>query len=172
MKLEPTASDADVAELQVRLRSLTVDQARLEALTTDAARPKFPSKFMESYPELVRQARTRFNVRRRRHVGEVLRQKQAVAQRKQEITEINTRIRGSQANFKLVNEQIRISDELMKDSLTNRFQHLDLLKESRKLRGSIDTDRASLQRARLALSEADAELDNIQKSSSQLPLSF
>ena len=161
MKLEPTASDADVAELQVRLRSLTVDQARLEALTTDAARPKFPSKLVESYPELVRQARTRFNVRRRRHVGEVLRQKQAVAQRKQEITEINTRIRGSQANFKLVNEQIRISDELLKDSLTNRFQHLDLLKESRKLRGSIETDRASLQRAKLALSEAGAELDNI-----------
>jgi adhesin transport system membrane fusion protein len=116
---------------------------------------------MESYPELVRQARTRFNVRRRRHVGEVLRQKQAVAQRKQEITEINTRIRGSQANFKLVNEQIRISDELLKDSLTNRFQHLDLLKESQKLRGSIETDRASLQRAKLALSEARAELDNI-----------
>jgi len=161
MKLEPTASDADVAELQVRLRSLTVDQARLEALTTNAARPKFPSKLIGSYPALVRQARTRFDVRRRRHVGEVLRQKQAVAQRKQEITEINTRIRGSQANFKLVNEQIRISDELLKDSLTNRFQHLDLLKESRKLRGSIETDRASLQRAKLALSEARAELDNI-----------
>ena len=161
MKLEPTASDADVAELQVRLRSLTVDQARLEALTTDAARPNFPSTLMESYPELVRQARTRFNVRRRRHAGEVLRQKQAVAQRKQEITEINTRIRVSQAGLKLVNEQIRISDELLKDSLTNRFQHLDLLKESRKLRGSIETDRASLQRAKLALSEAGVELKNI-----------
>ena len=161
MKLEPTASDADVAELQVRLRSHSVDQARLEALTTGAVRPVFPSGLMESHPELVRQARTRFNVRRRRHAGEVLRQKQAVAQRKQEITEINTRIRGSQANFKLVNEQIRISDELMKDSLTNRFQHLDLLKESRKLRGSIETDRASLQRAKLALGEAAAELENI-----------
>ena len=161
MKLEPTASDADVAELQVRLRSLSVDQARLEALTTKAARPVFQDELMKSHPELVRQARTRFNVRRRLHAGEVLRQKQAVAQRKQEITEINTRIRGSQANLKLVNEQIRISNELMKDSLTNRFQHLDLLKESEKLSGSIETDRASLKRAKLALSEAAAELNNV-----------
>lgn len=161
MKLEPTASDADVAELLVRLRALSVDMARLEAMTTGAERPQFPSELMQTHPELIRQAKTRFNVRKRRHMGEVLRQEQAVAQRKQEITEIQTRIRGASANLKLVNEQIKISEELMKDNLTNRFQHLDLLKESRQLRGSIDTDRAGLQRAKLALSEAQAELVNI-----------
>jgi len=161
MKLEPTASDADVAELRVRLRSLAVDRARLEALTRNAVRPTFPAELKSDYPELVRQAKTRFDVRRRRHVGEVLRQEQAVAQRKQEITEINTRIGSSQQSLRLVNEQIKISEELMKDNLTNRFQHLDLLKESRRLRGSIDTDRASLQRAKLALGEAQAELHNI-----------
>jgi len=161
MKLEPTASDADVAELRVRLRALSADKARLEALTTGASQPVFPPVLMKSHPELTRQAQTRFNVRRRRHAGEVLRQEQAVAQRKQEIIEINTRIRSSGQSLKLVNEQIGISEALMKDKLTNRFQHLDLLKESRQLRGGIDTDRASLVRAKLALGEAGAELENI-----------
>ena len=161
MKLVPTASDADVAELQVRLRSLMADRARLIALTTGASHPTFPQALINSHPALVRQAKTRFKVRRRRHVGEVLRQEQAVAQRKQEITEINTRIHSSGQSLKLVNEQVKISEALMKDNLSNRFQHLDLLKESRQLRGAIDTDRASLKRAKLALSEAHAELENI-----------
>ncbi|MEK9726072.1 MAG: HlyD family type I secretion periplasmic adaptor subunit, partial [Rhodospirillaceae bacterium] len=162
MKLEPTASDADVAELRVRLRALRIDQARLEALASGAAQPTFPADLASSHPELVSQAKTRFNVRRRRHVGEVLRQEQAIAQRKQEITEILTRIGSAQQSLKLVDEQIGISNELMKDNLTNRFQHLDLLKEARNLRGSIETNRASLERAKLALGEAQAELENIQ----------
>lgn len=162
MKLEPTSSDADVSELQVRLRSLNVDLSRLVALTEGKDKPTFPPELMISHPLLVKQAITRFDVRRRRHRGEVQRQREAVAQRGQEIKEISTRINSSRQSLKLVNEQIKISEELMKDALTNRFQHLDLLKESRRLKGGVETDRASLERAKSALSEARAELANIQ----------
>ena len=161
MKLEPTASDADVAELKVRLRSLVLDEARLEALASNAEKPDFPPELVTSHPKLVRQARTSFNIGRRRHLGEIVRQKQAVAQRKQEITEINTRIRSAKAELKPVIEKFNLSKELMKDSLSTQFQHKDLEIRAIQLKGSIETDQASLKRAKLALKEAQAELKNI-----------
>ena len=117
MKLEPTASDADVSELQVRLRSLILDEARLEALASGAEKPNFSSELVKSHPKLVSQARTSFNIGRRRHSGEIVRQKQAIAQRKQEIIEISTRIRSAKAEQKPVIEKFNLSKELMKDSL-------------------------------------------------------
>ena len=161
MTLEPTSSQADVSELRVRLRSLRADLARLEGLTENVEMPVFPPDLVASHPILVKQAKTRFKVRRRRHLGEVRRQEQAIIQRQQEIIEIDTRVRSSRQSLKLVREQIGISNELLKDNLTNRFKHLDLLKEARRLSGGIETDLAGYARAKSALAEARAELDNI-----------
>ena len=161
MKLEPTASGADVSELQVRLRSLRADQARLEAMISGAKQPIFPVDLVKAHPELVRQSEIRFKVLSRRHDGEVVRQQQAVAQRKQEITEIQTRVRSARAELKPVLEKFKLSKELMKDSLNTKFQVKDLEIRAIQLRGAIDTDQASLKRARLALREAEAELKNI-----------
>ena len=161
MKLEPTASDADVSELRVRLRSLILDEARLEALAINADKPDFPPELVNSHPKLVRQAKKSFNIGRRRHLGEIVRQEQAMAQRKQEITEISTRIRSAKAELKPVIEKFNLSKELMKDSLSTQFQHKDLEIRAIQLKGSIETDQASLKRAKLALREAQAELKNI-----------
>ena len=161
MKLEPTASDADVSELQVRLRSLILDEARLQALANGAEKPNFTSELVKTHPKLVSQARTSFNIGRRRHSGEIVRQKQAVAQRKQEIIEISTRIRSAKAELEPVIEKFNLSKELMKDSLSTQFQHKDLEIRAIQLKGSIETDQASLKRAKLALREAQAELKNI-----------
>ncbi len=159
--LEPTVSGADVAELGVRLRSLESDIAQLEALAKGLPAAKFSDQLKSEYPDLVKQAQRRFETRKKRHENELRRQDQAVIQRRQEINEISTRINGSRNSLKLVNEQIGISEELLKDNLTNRFRHLDLLKEARRLRSSVDTDLASLARAKSALSESEAELNSI-----------
>jgi len=159
--LEPTSSGADVAELRVRLTSLESDIAQLDALASGAAAPKFSALLNKEYPDLVRHALKRFQTRKKRHENELRKQEQAIIQRQQEINEISTRISGSGSSLKLVNEQVKISEELLKDNLTNRFRHLDLLKEARRLRSSVETDRASLARARSVLNESKAELNSI-----------
>ena len=97
-----------------------------------------------------------------RHKSEITRQQAAIVQRENEITEISTRIQNQRNSLKLVKEQIAISEDLMRDNLTNRFKHLDLLKEGRELEGGIAADKAGLTRARSALREAKAELQNIE----------
>jgi adhesin transport system membrane fusion protein len=160
--LEPTQSGADVGELRVRLRALKLDEARIVALIKGADQPDVPAELAEAFSERVKQSRQQFNAQMARHQSEVARQRETIIQREQEIAEISSRIANQRQRLKLLKEQIAISEDLMRDNLTNRFKHLDLLKEGRQLEGGIETDTASLGRAGAALKEAKAQLVNIQ----------
>ena len=61
-------------------------------------------------------------------------------------------------------EQIKISEELLKDDLTNRMLHLNLLKEESALRGRIAENTSAKRRIEASLTEAQARLDNINRS--------
>ena len=76
-----------------------------------------------------------------------------INQREQEIHEANAEIREIEARLKnnrnslvLINEQVAISEDLLKDDLTNRYNHLNLLKESNLLKSRIEEDMAVLSR--------------------------
>lgn len=162
--LEPTASSADVGELKERLVSLKFDMARLEGLIGGAKELTLPEGLEAERPDLAREARSRFANDRQSHQANVNAQLAAIRQRQQEVREIQTRIKSSQSELKLVREQVKISEGLLKRDLTNRFLHLNLLKEQDKLQGSIATDRASVKRLASAAHEAQAELESIRSS--------
>lgn len=82
-------------------------------------------------------------------------------QRRQDIHEIAARDENNKATLALLEEQISISDELLKDDLTNRYNHLTLLQNASQLRGRIAEDGAALERARSALKEAQSQLAGI-----------
>lgn len=165
--LEPTASGADVGELKVRLTSLRVEIARLEALTSNAEEPTFDPDLIKNHPELVNQTRKRFHAQRTSLEGRIAKQRQTIEQRNYEINEINARIENGRKNLKLLEEQVTISNELLAEDLTNRYTHLDLLKEESRIRGGVSVDRAALERARSALREAKAELENLTNTSNE-----
>ena len=159
--LEPTVSGAEVAELQIRLRALETDIAQFEALAAGADQPAFSDMLLAEHPQLAEQARDRFRTRLAKHNNDIAKQEQTIAQRRQQIAEIAGRIEGGEKGLALVDEQISMSEVLLKKSLINRFKHLDLLKEGRALRNQVEGDRSQLGRAKTALAEAEAELDRI-----------
>lgn len=161
--LEPTASGADVAELRIRLTSLIADVARLDALSKQLPAPIFPDDFVRNYPDKARQVQQRFESQSRRHESELRRQEETIVQRQQEIREIISRIESSRQSLKLLHEQIQISEALLVDNITNRFQHLDLLKERQRLQGGIESDSANLEKTKAGLLEARAELEKIRR---------
>ncbi|MBF0251982.1 MAG: hypothetical protein HQL35_15285, partial [Alphaproteobacteria bacterium] len=85
--LEQTFSGADVAELRVRLNSLTVDIKRLEAEAAERPELSFDAETQEQFPELVMQAIERFDARRNSRENKILSQQQSIQQRKDEINE-------------------------------------------------------------------------------------
>ena len=154
--LAPTSSFADVSELEVRLNSLRVDIARFEALLKGEKKPTFDEDLVRDHPQLVAQAQQAFDVAMRRHLDEIDRQRQTVLQKTHAIEELKTRTRNRQRNLGIIREQVKISESLLADNLTNRYKHLDLLKELSTIEGSIEEDRATLVTAEATLNEAVA----------------
>jgi len=164
MSLEPTASDADVAELQVRITSLTADVARLDAEARGVKAPIFPKRLLETHTRLVEETMALFNTRVQRIGNQLAGQREKISQQQNKMAEYRNRIKNNRAKLRLIVEQIGISNELMKDQLTNRMQHLNLLKESTSLKGQTADDRAGLRQAETAMKGAKNKLEAIRHS--------
>ena len=162
--LETTASDADVQELRVRTNSLRAEIARLEAEASGSIAPDFPEDLVKQEPALVAQTLDTFRTRRGRLESLLAQAREQMVQREQEIKEIGSRIETDRAALVFSREQIKISEELLKDDLTNRMLHLNLLKEESSLRGRIEENNSARRRIEAALTEARARLDNVNRS--------
>lgn len=177
IELEATASDSTLEELNVRIASLQVRVARLEAealwFTTDVEdKPIEPYSVPFTVPtelenissSLLEQASDLYEARRERVVNDISTQLEQIKQRQQDIHEITARIRNQRQNLKYVREQIAISEELLKDKLTTRYKHLGFLKEESALVSKIEEDNAALARTRSKLTNARQELDQVANS--------
>ena len=160
--LEPTASGADVGELQVRLNSLRVTISTLEAEAKGIKKPVFPKDLANSQPLLLKQALEQFEKRKKQKQSDVTSFKEVVLQRRQNIKETSARLKNQKRSLSLLKEQVKISEDLFKDAITSRYTHLTLLRDLSRVQGKIDEDIAALQRNKSALNEAQAKLENIQ----------
>jgi adhesin transport system membrane fusion protein len=165
--LESTATGADVGELKTRIVGLKIEITRLQAAASNAPKPAFPADLIKSHPRLIREAKQLFESSKRRLDDEFAGQRAIMDQRKQDIQEATARIKNQRNSMKLLKEQIAISDDLLKEQLTNRYKHLDLLKELARLTGSIEEDKVALQRAGSALKQASANRDSIRSKFSE-----
>ncbi len=159
--LEPTTSGADVGELQVRLTFLRIEIARLEAQTQGLDKIRFDADLTTNHGDQARQAEAFFKARRATHKNQMAKQKLVISQHSHEINEINARIKNNKENLVLVQEQVAISEVLLKKDLTNRYTHLDLLKEKSKLSGAVEEDASALNRAKAAVNESKATLQDL-----------
>ncbi|MET0015471.1 MAG: HlyD family type I secretion periplasmic adaptor subunit [Sedimenticola sp.] len=159
--LEAISSGADVDEIQVRMDALKVEIARLITESELQDTLSFPDNLAVDRPELKRQAQSLFKINRSKYLGDLQTQSELIAQRKQDIREISVKLRNSRKNLKLIKEQIKISEDLLKDQLTNRYNHLSLLREAGELRSDIEEAGAALGRAQAALKEAENERKSV-----------
>jgi membrane fusion protein, adhesin transport system len=162
--LERTASGADVQELGVRMMALQVDIARHEAELKRAKRISYPKSIAKSQKTLITQANQRFKNRISRINNLVASQQQMVTQRREEDREIKARIDKRRKSLVFLKEQIAISDELMKEDLTNRMLHLNLLKEKTEQEGGIAEDLAAQKRIASSIIEARARVNTLRTS--------
>ncbi len=150
VNLEPVASGADVKELNVRITSLRAEITRLEAEAEGAETLTFPERFRRQNPDLVNEAIQHFKTRKSRMNNQMAGQREQIAQQERKIDEVIARLKNNRHQLKLLDEQVAISNELLNSKLSNRMQHLNLLKEAARLKGRIDEDAAALRRVHAA----------------------
>jgi len=158
IELQPTVTDSQLEEVMVRLSSLRAKVARLEAEIEGKTSPEFPSDLIASNQSMVASMEALFHTRQQRVRSQIDEQNQNIAQRDQEIKEIEGRIQSNETSIKLVQDQLKISERLLELNLTNRMRHLDLQKDVETRRGQINADRAALPKARAAQRQAYARL--------------
>lgn len=160
--LESTAAGADVEELNVRIAALTADVARLTAEVEGLPSIYFPEGFADANIDVARQAQEMFTNRQEQLKNDMDGQRTLVDQRNRERDEIAARLANSREKLSLLNEQVAISEGLLKEDLTNRMLHLNLLKEAANLKGVISEDSAVLSRLDAAVEQEGFKLDAIE----------
>jgi adhesin transport system membrane fusion protein len=162
IELQPTVTDSQLEEVMVRLASLRVKVARLEAEIAGKSAPEFPADLVANNQALVASTEALFRTRLQRVKSQIDEQNQILVQRDQEIKEIEARIATNDNAIKLVQDQLKISERLLELNLTNRMRHLDLQKEVETRRGQIIADKTTLPKAIAAQKQALARLSAIQ----------
>lgn len=157
--LQSTASGADVNEMAIRLATLRITTARLQAESEDRAAVTYPADIQQAHPELVEAAETLFKTRRGRLASNLGGLQDAATQREQAAGEVEARLRNARNTLHHLNEQVGISDAMIKEGLSNRYTHLALLRDQSALRSRIDEDEAVLRRTQAAVKEARAQIE-------------
>jgi adhesin transport system membrane fusion protein len=71
------------------------------------------------------------------------------------------KVRNLKPRLGYIQEQIKINENLMRDGLANRFEHLDLLKEANSIESEIDNSKVNLQRINVILEKEQTVLQGI-----------
>ncbi|MBF0273338.1 MAG: HlyD family type I secretion periplasmic adaptor subunit [Magnetococcales bacterium] len=163
--LEAVRNESEVKELQARITALEIQAIRLrtELATPPGAQTtlEIPESLAQRSPREAQEMRDHFTTRQKRLLEQQAIQQSWITQRDQEINETRSQIHSSQELLKHLSEQVGISEQLMQKDLSNRMKHLELLKESTRLKGVIAEAEARQKRLQGALREGEQRLATI-----------
>ncbi len=159
VELEQLRSGASLEELKMRTDALKVDIIRLEAQLTSLDVISFPTDLQKSLPLLVNEAHDLFEARKRSHQSTINKLTTIIRQREQRIITIQAKLNNKLDRFPLLEEELALSEDLLKDNLTTRIKHIEIMRRKNKIEGEIVNDRSSLKEARHALIETQEKLN-------------
>lgn len=157
-ELEDVVSDADTGDLRSRVASMEVKTLRITASLNKTATLVLPPELESEFPEFARDARLAFDSYRSRYDAIVQTHNSKAAQRRAEIQDARERLRGLSSRSKYVTEQVKISEEMLKQRLTHDYEHLQLKKEQAQIEAEYLSTVANERRAMTALDEEIAAL--------------
>lgn len=161
MELEAVADDADIGELSARLAALTMNVSRLDAEIRGVDTFKAPESIARNNRDIAEMAEALFRSRKIRRELDLKAQEYVVRQREQAIVEIDTRIKTTSRQIGIVKEQVKISEGLLSEELTNRMLHLDIVSSLAQLEAAFAQAKAGKRTAEAALDEAKTQLELI-----------
>lgn len=161
IELEQLRSGASLDEIQMRIDALDVDIIRYNAVLNDKETLTFSPEIEEKHPQLVKDAISLFSAHKNSVQSKIEKLTNIVDQKKQRIKTIESDLENKQQRLPLLEEQLALSGELLKDNLTTRYQHIEIMRHTKEIEGSIKNDMSALIEARHALKETEANLNEM-----------
>lgn len=156
--LESTASGSDVRQLEINIAALRVNEVRLEAELQNFKKPEFPTEIESKHPSLIHDALSLFDIRRQRHESEIVVHEKQIQQSELQRTELLAKLDKLKEELGIIKEQVKISEDLLKDQLTNRYNHLSLLRNVKTLEGRVMETQSALQQIAVNIQERKSSL--------------
>jgi membrane fusion protein, adhesin transport system len=161
IELEQVRSGASLEELQMKINALTIDIIRYTAMIDDQPQLSFPQDMEAMHPQLARNARDLLAAHRDSVQSKIEKLGNVVDQKKQRIHTIASDLENKRQRLPLLQEQLSLSEELLEDNLTTRYKHLEIMRHTKEIEGSIQNDMSALKEARHALHETEANLREV-----------
>ncbi len=158
VELEQLHSGASLEEIQIRIDALTIDMVRLKTLIDEKNTLIFPKKMRKKHPQLIKDANQLFLAHQNSVSSKVEKLSNIIEQKRQRIRTIESNLDNKQQRLPLLEEQLTLSEELLKDNLTTRYKHIEIMRNTKKIEGDIKNDISSLKEAEHALAETKADL--------------
>lgn len=160
LELSSTRPDADVHELETRMASLDVDVLRLQSLLQGQETMTIPEgiRFTEN---ALKNGLELFQTQRLNYLALISEQQVTINLRKVEKSAEHDKITFLSPRLGYVNEQINISEQLIEDGLTNRFEHIDLLKEANTIESNIASSQTNIAKIDVTLNREKARLKSL-----------
>lgn len=160
LELSSSRTDADLHELETRMDSLVVDVLRLQNLLEDNDTMTVPEGF-DADNKAVESGRELFQTQRQNYLALIGEQQVTVKLRKVEVQAERNRLNYLKPRLEYVTEQVKISEKLIQDGLTNRFDHIDLLKEANTIETNISSARTNIKKINVTLNREKAKLNSL-----------
>jgi adhesin transport system membrane fusion protein len=158
VELSSTASGADLEQLQLRLAAAKLDLARFAAELKGKSMMKVPD-LGTGHDQAINQSKQLLKVRNEKYKHGYNSQKEKVVQQTREVEELSARLKRVTEQLKLLQEQIGISAELLKENVTSRYAHITLMREGKGLDSQVIQLEADLRQAQSALKESQSTFD-------------
>jgi len=159
VELEQLRSGASLEEIQMRVNSLKVDVLRFEAHIQDKEQIEFPEEIKKNLPLLVNEANNLFDIHKKTLQSTINKLTTITLQREQRVKGIAADLRNKRQRLHMLKEQLELSEELLKDNLTTRYTHLEIMRKTKEIEGGIQNDIAALKEAKHALTETREKLN-------------
>lgn len=156
LTLDPVEREADAAEFRERIAFLEEQAKRLQlevALDPEGDEPDADALTPEN--------RRLFGARLSELRSDYARQREVLSQRRTELGTLEERQAKREAARRLTLEQVAISETLVEGELSNRYEHLELLRELNAIDAELSEITGLKKQAEAAIQEAAAELSSI-----------
>ncbi len=161
MELEGIISDANLNELKVRIAQLNIDLIRLNSELDEENKHTYPNNYYLQFSESVERSFDILRIRKKNISNKIEMEKQVYREKNQEMRQVEERINTNKKFLKITNERVKISEELMKDDLSNRLNHLNYLERKVALEGQVKNDLLALKISKNLIIQSKMRIENI-----------
>ena len=177
--LQATSSQSDLDQIMARIDLELIKVSRLMAEVNRQPIPMYADKIRKKRTTAVQQSIALFKNRAKRLINQKQSGKKYIEQAKENIIQEVQNLEGIKARYTqtkdtivILKEQVHMSEELMEEKLTNRYTHLNLLKELSNIETQFHEDEQAILGAESAVKVAQTSLEDAKIQFSRIEIDF